>query len=90
MRKRYRVDSETLRLQATDGSERIVLEVSRTGLRSGRSHDSAFIGRSSARAVHAGQGRSSSSSSAASGSIGPGMAQAAAGGVGRHRIKLSD
>jgi hypothetical protein len=86
MRKRYRVDSETLRLQATDGSERIVLEVSRTG----RSHDSAFIGRSSARAVHAGQGRSSSSSSAASGSTGPGMAQAAAGGVGRYRIKLSD
>lgn len=89
MRTRYRVDSETLRLQATDGRERIALEVSRTDLRSGPSRNSAFIGRSSARAVHAGQGRSSSSSSAASGPPGPGMAEAAAGDVRRCRIRLS-
>ena len=89
MRTRYRVDSETLRLQAIDGRERIALEVSRTGLRSGPSHNSAFIGRNSARAVHVGQGRCSSSSSAASGPPAPGLAQAEAGDVRRYRIKLS-
>ncbi len=89
MRTRYRVDSETLRFQATDGRERIALEVSRTALRSGPSRNSAFIVRSNARAVHAGQGRSSSSSSAASGPLGPGMVEAEAGDVRRWRIRLS-
>jgi hypothetical protein len=91
MRTGYRVDSETVRLKASDGSERVVLELSRTGLSPSRPGDPGFIIRSSsARAMRAGQGRSSSSSSAASGPAGPGAAEAAAGGLRRHRVKLSD
>ena len=91
MRTRYRVDSETVRLQAGDGSERVELELSRTGMSPSRPGDPDFIIRSSrARARHAGQGRSSSAAGAASGPAGPGAAEAAADGLRRHRVKLSD
>jgi hypothetical protein len=90
MRTRYRVDSETVRLEANDGSASIVLELSRTGLGRARPDDPGFIRSSRAQAVCAGQGRSSSSSSATSGAAGHGVAEGAAAGIHRYRFKLSD
>lgn len=89
MHTRYRVDRQTVRLEANDGSGRLVFELSRAKL--GRSGDDpGFIRSSYARAMRAGQGRSSSSSSAVSGVAGHDAAQAAAGGVRRYRFKLAE
>jgi hypothetical protein len=91
MRTRYRVHGETVRLKVNDGRERVVLELSRGKLGPSRYDDPGLTIRSSrAHALHAGQGLSSSASSAASGPAGPGRADAAAAGVRRHEIKLSD
>jgi hypothetical protein len=88
----YRVDSKTVRIEASDDAESIVLEVGRTGLARSRAdrNDSPVINSSYARAMRTGPGRSSSSSQTASGAAGPGTSEAAAAGIRRHRLKLSD
>ena len=88
----YRVDSKTVRIEASDDAESIVLEVGRTGLARSRAdrNDSPVINRSYARAMRTGPGGSSSSSQAASVAAGPGRSEAAAAGIRRHRLKLSD
>ena len=88
----YRVDSKTVRIEASDDAESIVLEVVRTGLaRSGADrNDSPLINSSYARAMGTGPGHSSSSSQSASVAAGPGMSEAAAAGIRRRRLKLSD
>jgi hypothetical protein len=83
----YRVDSKTVRIEASDDAESIVLEVARS--RADR-NDSPVINSSYARAMRSGPGRSSSSSQAASVAAGPGTSEAAAAGIRRHRLKLSD
>jgi hypothetical protein len=88
MRTRYRVDGETVRLEAKDGSASIALELSRAGLGRSRPGDPGFIRGSSARAVCVGRGRSSSLSKAVSVAAGH-EAEATAGGL-RHKVKLSD
>jgi hypothetical protein len=87
----YRVDSKTVRIEARDDAESIVLEVVRTGLARSRAdrNDTAAINSSYARAMRSGPGGSSSSSQAASAAAGPGTSEAAAGNQ-RHRLKLSD
>ena len=88
----YRVDSK-IRIEASDDAESIVLEVVRTGLARSRAadrNDSPVINSSYARATRTGPGRSSSSSQAASVAAGPGTSEAAAAGMRRHRLKLSD
>ena len=59
----YRVDSKTVRIEARDDAESIVLEVVRTGLARSRAdrNDSPVINSSYARAMRTGPGRSSSS-----------------------------
>jgi hypothetical protein len=87
----YRVDSKTVRIEARDDAESTVLEVVRTGLaRSRADRRSPAINSSYARAMRTGPGRSSSSSQAASVAAGPGTSEAAAAGIRRHRLKLSD
>ena len=88
----YRVDSKTVRIEARDDAESIVLEVVRTGLARSWAdgNDSPVINSSYARATRSGPGRSSSSSQAASVAAGPGTSEAAAAGIRRHRIRLSD
>ena len=91
----YRVDSKTVRIEARDDAESIVLEVVRTGLARSRAdradrNDPPAINSSYARAMRSGPGRSSSSSQAASVAAGPGTSEAAAAGIRRHRLKLSD
>jgi hypothetical protein len=88
----YRVDSKTVRIEARDDAEAIVLEVVRTGIarsRADRNHPP-LINSSCARVMRSGPGRSSSSSQAASVAAGPGTSEAAAAGIRRHRLKLSD
>jgi hypothetical protein len=87
----YRVDSKTVRIEARDDAESIVLEVVRTGLARSRAdrNDTPAINSSYARAMCSGPGGSSSSSQAASVAAGPGTSEAAAGNQ-RHRLKLSD
>ena len=88
----YRVDSKTVHIEASDDAESIVLEVVRTGLARSRAdrNDPPLINSSYARAMRTGPGRSSSSSQAASVAAGPGTSEAAAAGIRRHRLKLSD
>src|SRR5262249_54211764 len=88
----YRVDSKTVRIEASDDAESIVLEVVRTGLARSRAdrNDPPLINSSYARAMRTGPGRSSSSSQAASVAAGPGTSEAAAAGIRRHRLKLSE
>jgi hypothetical protein len=88
----YRVDSKTVRLEASDDAESVVLKVSRTNIARSRAYrdDPCVISSSYARAMRTGPGRSSSSSHAASIAAGPGTAEAAAAGMRRHRFKLSD
>ena len=88
----YRVDSKTVRIEASDDAESIVLEVVRTGLARSRAdrNDPPLINSSYARAIRTGSGGSSSSSQAASVAAGPGMSEAAAAGIQRYRLKLSD
>ena len=88
----YRVDSRTVRLEASDDAESIVLEVSRAGIARPRAcrNESPFTSGNYARAMRTGPGSSSSSSHGASGQTGPGTSEAAAGGIRRLRIKLSD
>jgi hypothetical protein len=87
-----RVDSKTVRLEASDDAGSVVLEVSRTDIARSRAcgDDPPVISSSYARAMRTGPGRSSSSSHAASVAAGPGTSEAAAAGIRRHRIKLSD
>ena len=87
-----RVDSRTVHIEASDDAESIVLEVVRSGLAISRAdrNDPLVINRSYARAMRSGPGRSSSSSQAASVAAGPGTSEAAAAGIRRHRLKLSD
>jgi hypothetical protein len=88
----YRVDSKTVRIEARDDAESIVLQVVRTGLARSRAdgNDSPAINSSYAssyaRATRSGPGRSSSSSQAASVAAGPGTSEAAAAGIRRHRL----
>jgi hypothetical protein len=88
----YRVDSKTVRIEACDDTESIVLEVARTGLARSRAdrNDPPAINSSYARATRTEPGRSSTSSQAASVAGGPGTSEAAAAGIRRHRIRLSD
>jgi hypothetical protein len=88
MRTRYRVSGRTVRLEASDGSAAIMLELSRAGPGQSPSDEP---GRSSlARAVCVGRGRSLSWSRAATDAAGRGEAQAEVAGTPRHRFKLSD
>jgi hypothetical protein len=86
----YRVDSKTVRLEASDDAESVVLEVSRTDIARSQAdrHDAPFISTRYARAMRTGPGRSSSSSHAASVAAGPSTSEAAAAGIQRHRFKL--
>ena len=88
----YRVDGRTVHLEASDDAELIVLEVSRAGIARPRAcgNDSPFTSGNYARAMRTGPGRSSSSSYGASGQTGSGTSEAAAAGIRRQRIKLSD
>ena len=88
----YRVDSKTVRIEARDDAESIVLEVVRTGRARSRAdrNDPLVINSSYVRAMRSGPGRSSSLSQAASVAAGPGTSEAAAAGIRRHRIRLSD
>jgi len=87
----YRIDSKTVRLEASDGAESVVLEVLRTGIAS-RAYraDPPVICCNYARAMRTGPGSSSSSSHAANAAARPGTSEAAAAGIRRYRIKLSD
>lgn len=90
--RRYRLGSKTVRIEASDDEESIVLEGGQTGparLRADR-NDSPVIKSSYALAIRTGPGRSSSSSQASSGAEGLGTSEAAAAGIRRHRLKLSD
>ena len=84
----YRVDSKTIRIEAPDDAESIVLQVVRTGLARSWAdgNDAPAINSSYARATLSGPGRSSSSSQAASVAGGPGTSEAAAAGIRRHRL----
>jgi hypothetical protein len=88
----YRVDSKTVRLQANDGAESVVLEVSQTDIAKSRAYggDPPLIRSGYARAMRIGPGLSSSSSHATSVAAGPGSSVAAAAGIRQHRVKLSD
>jgi hypothetical protein len=88
----YRVDSKTVHIEARDDAESIVLEVVRTGLARSRAdrNDPPVINSSYARVMRSGPGRSSSSSQAVSVAAEPGTSEAAAAGIRRHRLKLSD
>jgi hypothetical protein len=88
----YRADSKTVHIEARDDAESIVLEVVRTGLARSRAdrNDPLVINRNYARAMRTGPNRSSSSSRAASVAAGAGTSEAAAAGIRRHRLKLSD
>jgi hypothetical protein len=88
MRTRYRVDGETVRLEAKDGSESIALELSRAGVGRSQPGDAGFVCGSFSRAVCVGRGHSSSWSKTASVADGH-EAEATAGGI-RHKVKLSD
>ena len=83
----YRVDSKTVRLEASDDAESVVLEVSRS--RAYRD-DPPVISSNYARAMRTGPGGSSSSSHVANLAARPGTSEAAAAGIRRYRIKLSD
>ena len=83
----YRVDSKTVRLESSDDAESVVLEVSRS--RAYRD-DPPVISSTYARAMRTGPGGSSSSSHAANVAARPGTSEAAAAGIRRYRIKLSD
>jgi hypothetical protein len=84
----YRVDSKTVRIEARDDAESIVLQVLRIDLAKSRAdrNDSPTINSGYARATRSGPGRSSSSSQAASVAAGPGTSEAAAAGIRRHRL----
>jgi hypothetical protein len=88
----YSVDSKTVRIEARDDAESIVLEVVRTGLARSRTdcNDPPAINSSYARIMRSGPGRSASSSQAAGVAAGPGTSEAAVAGIRRHRLKLSD
>jgi hypothetical protein len=75
---RNRVKGETVRVEASDGSASIALELSRAGL----------VRRSFARAVCTGRASSSSSSTATSAAAGQ-QAEATAGGL-RRKVGLPD
>src|SRR5262249_57603347 len=87
----YRVDSKTVRIEASDDAESIVLEVVRTGLARSRAdrNGSPLINSSYARAVRTGPGRSSSSSQAASVAAGPGASEGGAAGIRRAPLQFS-
>ena len=88
----YRIDSKTVRLEASDGAESVVLEVVRTGLARSQAYreDPPVISSTYARAMRTGPGGSSSSSHVANLAASPGTSEAAAAGIRRYRIKLSD
>jgi hypothetical protein len=88
----YRVESETVRLEASGDAEAIMLEVSRTNIAGSRDyrHDPPFINSSYARAMRTRPGRCSSSSHAAAVAAGHGSAEAATAGIQRHRVTLFD
>jgi len=91
MRTRYRGDGRTVRFEADDGSESILIELSRASLRRGQIEGPDLIVRSSrARAIAAGPGRSSSTSRAETGSAEAGKAEATAAGIRRYGFKLSE
>jgi hypothetical protein len=92
MRTRHRVDGRTVRFEADDGSESILIELSRASLRRGQqSGGPDLIVRSSrARAIAAGPGCSSSTSRAETGSAEAGKAEATAAGIRRYGFKLSE
>jgi hypothetical protein len=88
----YRIDSDTVRLEASDDAESVVLEVLRAGIARSRAYreDPPVISSNYARATRTGPGGSSSSSHAANVAARPGTSEAAAAGIRRYRIKLSD
>ena len=88
----YRIDSKTVRLEASDGAESVVLEVVRTGLARSQAYrdDPPVISSTYARAMRTGPGGSSSSSHVANVAARPWTSEAAAAGIRRYRIKLPD
>jgi hypothetical protein len=90
MRTRYRVDGRKVRLEASDGSASVVLEVSRTGSGQGSADGPGSSRSSGARAVCVGKGRSLSWSRARSEAAGRTEVQAEVAGNRRHRFKLSE
>jgi hypothetical protein len=87
MRTRYRVDGRIVRFEVDDGSESILIELSRASL---CSNPGLIIRNSRARAIAAGSGRSSSSSRAETGPAGAGEAEATAAASRRYGFKLSE
>ena len=87
MRTRYRVDGRIVRFEVDDGSESILIELSRASL---CSISDLMIRDSRARAIAAGSGRSSSSSRAKTGPAGAGEPEATAAASRRYGFKLSE
>ena len=86
MRTRYQVGGRIVHFEVDDGSESIIIALSRASL----SRDPDLIVRDSrARAIAAGSGRSSSSSRAETGPAGAGEAEATAAASRRYGFKLS-
>ena len=88
MRTRYRVDGRTVCFEVDDGSESIVIKLSRAS--PSLCSNPGLIIRSRARAISAGSGRSSNSSRAETGSAGAGEAKATAAASRRYGFKLSE
>jgi hypothetical protein len=88
----YRIDAKTVRLEASDDAESVVLEVSRAAIARSWAYrdDPPVISGNYARAMRSGPGPSSSSSHSVSVGARSGMSQVAAAGIRRYHIKLSD
>jgi hypothetical protein len=84
---RYRVDDRIVHFEVDDGSESIIIELSRATL---CSDPGLIISDTRARAIAAGSGRSSSSSRAKTGPAGAGEAEATAVAGRRYGCKLSE
>jgi hypothetical protein len=90
MRTRYRVDGRIVHFEVNDGSESVIIELSRASL---RGNSGLIIRDTRARAIaagSAGSGRSSSSSRATTGPAGAGEAEATAVAGRRYGCKLSE
>jgi hypothetical protein len=88
MRTRYQVGGRIVHFEVDDGSESIIIELSRASL---CSNPDLIVRASRARAIAAGSGRSSSSSRAETGGpAGAGEAEATAAASRRYGFKLSE
>jgi hypothetical protein len=87
MRTRYQVGGRIVHFEVDDGSESIIIELSRACL---CSNPGLIVRDSRARAIAAGSGRSSSSSRAETGPARAGEAEATAAASRRYGFKLAD